>query len=393
MRSFVSLLVLAACVLLGAKQVLHLLDDPSILPPDDFVEYWAAGKLNLAGRDPYLPENLLPIQRDGTARREADGSPLDKAVVMWNPPWTLTFVMPLGALEARPAQLLWLILTLCVTIFASDRIWIHYGGAPSVRWISWLLALAWLPSLFNLHAGQISALVLLGLVGFLHFRRAGRLAAAGACGVLLAIKPHLVYLFWLWLLRTEVRRGTKILVGGAVAGIACTLIPAIYNPDVLAHYRDAATNRPPEEWISPTWGTVLRMIFGEDRFGLQFVPIAFGVLWMLLLPRLPKSTASVEWDRRMPLLVLISVAFASYGAWPFDLVILLLPIVSLAARLSRRPTEWRRIGLVAFAAIDLGMLALNVGGVRSFWFIWVAPAVLLAYLRLESRLPREVSDG
>ena len=388
-RSLLSFVVLAACAILGAKQLSHLLDDPSILPPDDFVEYWAAGKLNLAGRDPYLPDNLLPMQRDQTARREADGSPLDKAVMMWNPPWTLTFVMPLGALEARPAQLLWLVLTLCVTVFAADRVWKHYGGSSSLRWVSWLLALGWLPSLFNLHAGQISGLILLGLVGFLHFRRTGKLAAAGACGVLLAIKPHLVYLFWLWLLRTEARRGWKILVGGIIAGVACTLIPLVYNPSVIEQYRTAVSDRPPEEWISPTWGTVLRMMFGEDRFRLQFVPVVFGVVWALMLTRKPTATASAEWDERLPLLVLVSVVFASYGAWPFDLVILLLPIVSLAAKLSRGPQKWRTWGLAAFVSIDAGMLALNVGGVRSFWFIWVAPAVLIAYSLLERRVSRD----
>ena len=50
------LLTAAACGLCAvvlAGQVRHLLADPTVWPPDDFVEYWAAAKLTLAGQNPY----------------------------------------------------------------------------------------------------------------------------------------------------------------------------------------------------------------------------------------------------------------------------------------------------------------------------------------------------
>ena len=93
-------LLLIAIVLVG--QVRRLLADPTIWPPDDFIEYWAAAKLTLDGRNPYDPNLLLPLQ-------QAAGRKTDEAVMMWNPPWSLAVVLPLGLFPAREAQLLWLL--------------------------------------------------------------------------------------------------------------------------------------------------------------------------------------------------------------------------------------------------------------------------------------------
>src|SRR4051794_17668136 len=84
-------LVLVGVVFVG--QVRRLLADPTIWPPDDFIEYWAAAKLTLDGNNPYDPAQLLPLQ-------VANGRQTDEAVMMWNPPWSLTVVLPLGFFPA-----------------------------------------------------------------------------------------------------------------------------------------------------------------------------------------------------------------------------------------------------------------------------------------------------
>ena len=64
--SFRRVLTLAAFILLAiviAGQLRQFLDDPKIWPPDDFVEYWAAAKITLAGGNPYDPDLLLPLER------------------------------------------------------------------------------------------------------------------------------------------------------------------------------------------------------------------------------------------------------------------------------------------------------------------------------------------
>ena len=160
--------ILMAAVLLGAVafigwKVSHLLADPSFFPPDDFVEYYAAGRLNAFGQNPYDGNLLLDLERKA-------GRDTDEPVMMWNPPWTLTLAMPVGLIEpssARVAQLFWLAVSLVLVIGCSDRLWMEYGGSASKRWVSWILALTFMPTLFVLQAGQIGPFILLGITGFL----------------------------------------------------------------------------------------------------------------------------------------------------------------------------------------------------------------------------------
>src|SRR5262245_1983579 len=101
-------LLLAVLVVACAGLAWQLVRAPGAgleLPLFDFVEYWAAGRLNAHGENPYDPERVHELERQ--AGRTEEG------VLMWNPPWTLTLVMPFGLFPARlvqTAQLLWLLL-------------------------------------------------------------------------------------------------------------------------------------------------------------------------------------------------------------------------------------------------------------------------------------------
>src|SRR5262245_57805543 len=121
-RQVLMVVALAGLAILLVWQVRKLLDDPTVFPPDDFVEYWAAGKLNAHGLNPYDEKLLHELQNRETTRHESF------AVVMWNPPWTLTFVMPFGLLPSRDAQLLWTLQNLLIVLICGDWLWRLYGG-------------------------------------------------------------------------------------------------------------------------------------------------------------------------------------------------------------------------------------------------------------------------
>jgi len=355
----------------------QLLSDTSIFPPDDYVEYWAAGRLNAQGLNPYDGELLLPLEREA-------GRDTDEPVMMWNPPWTLTLAMPIGLLPARAGQMLWLAVSLVLVVASADRLWSLYGGTPERRWVSWLLALTFLPTLFVLQSGQIGPFILVGITGFLFLDRARLPWLAGACGVLMAVKPHLVYLFWIalagWVMRRPLPDRAKVVAGGLAAGLLATLIPLACNSDVLAQYWAAMTHRTPEQWKSPTLGSLLREAFGEAEFRLQFVPTVLGLSWLAVEAWRQRAT-EWRWGDRMPLLLLVSFATASYGAWPFDLVILLPAVIHVAARLSM--VGDRRSVFVAagvYLAINGGALAMNLAHMTSDRFLWMAPSLLVAYV-------------
>jgi hypothetical protein len=417
LRNLLMIAVLAVTGALLAGQVRQLLADPTIWPPDDFVEYWAAAKLTLNGHNPFDESLLLPLQQHA-------GRDTQEAIMMWNPPWALPAVLPLGLLPAREAQLLWLLVHLVVTGFCADRLWLLLGGARSRRWIGWCVAFVFLPTAFALSTGQISPFLLLGAVGYLECaRRWDRDRRfeylAGAATVLVAIKPHLAYLLWVGIAIDALTRGRwRVIVGGALAGVACAALPLAFNPAVWHQYQDALANRPPAQWASPTIGTVLRMVFGAEHFRLQFVSVAAGLAWFAMY-RWHKRN-DWNWTEQLPLVLLVSFVTAPYGAWPFDMV-LLLPAVFAMVIGAPKPTpptplpegkgeesqsdsitladaqeatpeftpfpSGRGAGgvgsspfvLLGLVVVNLGCLVMNLCQTGSFPFLWVSPAVLLLY--------------
>lgn len=371
--------VLGGCVAVLVWMGGRLLDGPSVLPPDDFVEYWAAGRLNAHGQNPYDGSLLLPLEREA-------GRDTSEPVMMWNPPWTLTLVTPIGLLKPRLAQLLWLAASLGLVVLCADLFWRLYGGPADRRWVAWLLALTFLPTLFVLQAGQIGPFILLGITGFLVAERAGRPGLAGAAAVLMAIKPHLVYLFWIalaaWAARRPLPDRGKVVAGGLLVGALATAIPVVCNPAVIDQYREAMVHRTPDQWKSPTLGSLLREVLGAERFDLQFVPTAVGLAWLIAWARWQRGREWV-WAERLPMLLLMSFVTASYGAWPFDLVILLPAVIQVAAR--RIVAGDRRsivVAAMAYLAINGAALAMNLHHCTSETFVWMAPTIAAAHVLL-----------
>ncbi len=133
--------------------------DSTAFPVDDFVEYWSASRLLLTHRNPYSSEEMLSIQRTA-------GWLESEPLMMWNPPWSLTLLIPFGFLKYSLGRLVWLLLNLGLIVVASDCLWRIYGGALRLRLVAWLLGFSFLPSLVALSIGQISPIVLVGITGF-----------------------------------------------------------------------------------------------------------------------------------------------------------------------------------------------------------------------------------
>ena len=331
--------------------------------------------------------------------------------MMWNPPWALPAVLPLGLLPAREAQLLWLLVHLIVIGFCADRLWLMLGVNPARRWVGWAVAFAFMPTAFALSTGQISPFLLLGAVLFLECERRGWPYLAGAATVLVAIKPHLAYRLWVGIAVDAPTRGRwRVLVGGAVAGLACAVLPMAFNPDVWLQYAEALDKRPPAQWLMPTIGSLLRLAFGPEHFRLQFVPVIVGLVWFAW--HRWKQRDDWNWTAELPLVLLVSFVTAPYGSWPFVMV-LLLPAVfvmvakrptppaplpegkgeqdtrslALASRLNSCPSSpfpsGRGAGGVGSAlglvAVNVGCLVMNLCQTGSFPFLWVSPAVLVLY--------------
>jgi Glycosyltransferase family 87 len=380
MRPALTVAALIVLLAAGGYQLRTLLADPALFPPDDFIEYWAAGRLNLQGENPYDPAKLLPLQ-------QAHGGTHDYAIMMWNPPWTLSLAMPFGALPVRASQFLWVGLNLLLILGSIDLLWRFFDGDLSRRWLGWLLGMAFFPTLILLKGGQIGGFFLLGATLFLVFERRGWPILAGAVCALMAVKPHLMYLFWPalagWVVVRLKWNRWGIIVGGIFAGLALSAAPLAFNRDVFSHYFEALTQRPPDNWRTPTLGTLLRMIFGEEHFRLQFIPPIFGFGWFLY-DVWSKRHRTWVWGDRLPMLLMVSFITTPYGAWPYDLVLLYPAIVSVIIRLDRERNR-RKIAFAVAVLVVLQSAALyiNLNDIGSEWIVWFAPTLLIATMILQ----------
>jgi hypothetical protein len=273
-------------------------------------------------------------------------------------------------------------MAVCLTVLGLtvDWAWRSRGGPAEQRWLAWLTAAAFVPSFCVLLTGQMGPWLLLGFVGFAHFIRRGRDGLAGACLALAAIKPQLSYLFWIALAVWAVAGRRWRLVLGGLAGVAALLAwPLWDDPQLLARYWHAlsARNGTYGHW-SPVPGTFLRFALGTERAWLQFVPMLPGLAWLAWYGW--RHRRDWDWDRTLTPLLFASLLTASYGAWPFDLVLLLPALLQVAATLPGAPRSHQAAVVGWFVGVNGLAAALIAAGVPYFTFVWLTPALLAGWL-------------
>jgi hypothetical protein len=355
--------------------------EASVLPILDFVEYWAAGRLCLTNSNPYSWDAMLELEKSvGMKPAHSPTTGEETPLMMFNPPWTLVFVMPLAWPSFALSRLAAFLLGVALVILCADAIWKIYGGALERRWIAWLVALTFVPTLQVLQMGQIGPLILFGLVGFLFcIHESGWVA--GIATVLIAIKPHLFGVFaaalFLW---TMHQRHWSVFGGAAltVTIIMACLLAA--NPHLIQQYLHCMTVHSPRDGQTPIIGSLLRIMFGLHQFWLQVIPQVIGLVWVAFYWY--RRRDHWDWREELPLLVLVSLLTTPYGAWPFDLVVLLLPVIEIAARARQASRQQLTIIIAVYAAIQVPAMAMSVAGVDLFYFVWMPPALLLSYLGL-----------
>ena len=100
-------------------------------------------------------------------------------------------------------------------LFCSDWLWHYYGGLKTKRWVAWALVFSFTPTLYALKLGQVSPLILLGLVGFLYFEQKARFVSAGTCLLLITLKPQLTYLVPVFVLFSGISKKRACLLWGS----------------------------------------------------------------------------------------------------------------------------------------------------------------------------------
>jgi hypothetical protein len=199
---------------------------------------------------------------------------------------------------------------------------------------------------------------------------------AGAMTLLLALKPHLMFLFWifllLWVLKT---RRWVLLVGAASALVFGAALPLFFYSDLISGYLSLIAKESIFHHPSTTTGAFLRWMFGWEKVWLQVLPIVPGILWAALYWR--RHGRSWDWDTRMPLVLIVSVVTSCYG-WLFDQTVLY-PALFQATGWLLRKGQWqeRFLAVASYALINVAGFALIAFGLNGVAYAWMGPAWLV----------------
>ncbi len=330
---------------------------------DDFIQYWAAGHLNVRGFNPYDSVQM------GTVQQSLGRS---DTLMMFLPPHALAVMMPLALMPHTTARLVWFLLNLAAVGLSTWWLCSIYDAPWTKRWLALLLALLFPPTVSALGFGQITPLILLGLAGFLRYEKADRPWLAGVFLALVFLKPQWMYLLWPALLAWSITtRRVQELVAASLAIFIGTMIAVAFNPTVVGQYVQLFEAGGPARYLPPTIGGLLRVIFGAERYWLQFLPMSVGLGWLTVYWLRNKAVWS--WQEHLPALVLVSALTSSYG-WTFDQVVLLVAlfpaITSLFSLRGNRILPWLVAGGIILYGSGLLWADLTAWWHAPAWGLW-----------------------
>lgn len=299
-------------------------------PLHDFVEYWTAAHLLMAGKNPYSLPEMFKMQQ---ALGWRDSIPL----MFLSPPWSLTFLAPLGLAKSYAiAWLGWVTILTVAVAFSSRLLMDLYFGDLRIPEISdrafyrCLFAFTFYPVLLCLKFVQTAPVMLLGLAGFLYFESKRRPVLAGTMLSLTLVKPHLLYLVWLAVLLWSWQQRRWKTVASAVGFTALlTAIALLLDPQAFRHYWELASGPYLQAYPAGVAALVRKLLGGVGTFWIQLIPPCIGLIWFAMFWW--RHHINWSWLEQMPMLVTISVLTSAYG-WHFDQTLLALPIIALAGK-------------------------------------------------------------
>lgn len=374
-------LLLIGTIVLGV-QIIKLLPEISFFS-DDFVTYWRAGWLSRAGLNPYSLELLHKVQIEQIC---ADCQML---TYFWYPPWSVLFFIPFSWMPYTAARILWLGLSYIALAISGIWLWKLYGGSEQKLWLALLLSVSFSPAIFAVVEGAMAPFLLLGLAGFLCFVERNRPWSIGGFVLLLTVKPHLFYLFWLALALYVFQRKCWDIFWAIVATfLVGNLLVFFQSPDIFREFIEGLSLTPPHACSSATLSSVACLITGTSSNALQWLLPVAGIIWLLLFFWIKRI--SWNWKQDISIVLFISLITVPY-AWMHDSALLILPVLIQTIQLLNhgRTKLIVHIG-VAFQIINLSSLVL----VLLFRYMqpllfWVPWALLLLYSLVNKKINSE----
>ncbi|CAG0948084.1 hypothetical protein ANRL1_04913 [Anaerolineae bacterium] len=338
------------------------------LPPRigqiDFPAYWSASYLLAHGENFGDPGRLFQAEKTLTTWPE------DYPMLTWNPPWLLTMLIPYTWVSFDRATWWWLLTNITLIFISAVVLWQMSAANERTRRLALfapLVAFAYSPTLATLIAGQVNVIVLAGLTGFLFFSTKRQHGRAGIALALTLVKIHLVYItIPLLLLRALREHRWRMLAGffGTLAVLSSVVF--VLRPTFLFEYNATVSGGGLLDYMTPTAGGILALLFGWNGFklmGLVILPLGLWIGW---------RASSVQVSMLVDATLLASVITAPF-CWSYDFVILLVPLIPIIVSLVKEEltqADASMIGAILLCA-DAVMFYQRVTTPGEEYFFWV----------------------
>jgi hypothetical protein len=380
-RKVLSSILLLISIITLVIQVRKLFPELSFRS-DDFATYWRVGWLNVAGLNPYSPELLYEVQKTQIC------SNCKMPTFFWYPPWSILIFIPFSLIPYGYSRLLWLALSYILLIISGLWFWKLYNGPKHKRWLALVLSISFAPAIFALVEGAITPILLIGIAGFLHFEDRRQWWSLGICGMIMAIKPHLFYLFWLALIiHIFFHKRWNIIWACAIAFIISNSIMLFQNPTIFSEYIDSIHLSAPHTCSSATLSSFVCLIAETRNTWLQWALPIGGIIWLIF--RWNKEKYSWQWKQEISIILLVSLITVPY-AWMHDFTLLILPVLIQTIKLLNQARIREFIVFnVAFQLINISSLVLIV----QFRYMqpllfWVPIALLFLFIKVDKNINR-----
>lgn len=342
---------------------------------NDFIEYWSAFQLLLAGKDIYSPQEMLAVQSQ--ILQVQDQTPL----MMWNPPWLLLLMFPILVFDYHTSLTIWTLLNIALAVFSAILISKALRFSRCEMFLGLGLLLALHPVVFCITLGQVSLLLLTGTSllfyglqeknSTAHNNLPYQSLALWAGLILLSIKPHVLYLILFVVAANAITKHNIRHLHIIAFAIATVLVLSIFilPADLATWFQQLTPGTRPKnvpsiyEWAVPT-------LIGTARELLNITTGSFAVWPMFVIPSIALLLCyhnlilcnTLSWKTAfLPLLCLSTIT--TPFAWQFDFAVLgIVPFIILRNIFHDRADE--RAGLCANrqrqVAILLLYLLLNI---------------------------------
>lgn len=357
------LLPIAVILLLAFGCVLALwkLALATSLGKGDFIGYWSAVYILHEGYNPYDPARMMEIQQT------IIHTGLDFVVMAWNPPTLFVFMLPLAWFSFISAKAMWFVANVVILFLVILMLAYLYIPHDSRIFFGFCFLVILFPQvLVAITMGQVTFLVLLGLVSSMMLIKSEQWFWAGASLILTTVKPHMVFLAVPYLLlymsyRRKWQGWLGLFTAAAICFITLTLFRWLWVKDFIDSFAIAPVN-----WATPTVGGILSFLHISEY--MRYIIILFlPLVWVLARQQ---TTLSVE--TTVALLTILTVPTTFYG-WSYDQSILLIPIAQVFGWLLI-PSH-NRIRIAAIVAIIISILInwiQRMNNSNEVYYLWIS---------------------